>query len=97
LLVLDVAGDASARADVAVIPALGVDRIDAEELEGSVVELVLDGVDHATVFELEEATARGGKDDHRNAGVAEGEELHLAAERRREPFLIFAFQALALC
>jgi len=29
--------------------------------------------------------------------VAEGEELHLAAQRRGEPFLIFAFQAVALC
>ena len=97
LLVLDVAGDAPAGADVAVVPALGVDGIDAEELEVSVVELVLDGVNHATVFELEEAAAGGGKDDRGNAGVAEGEEFHLAAERRGEPFLIFAFQAVALC
>jgi len=73
LLVLDVAGNAPAGADVAVVPALGVDGIEAEELECSAVELVLDGVDHATVFELEEAAAGGRKDDRGDAGVAEGE------------------------
>ena len=61
------------------------------------LEFVLDGVDHAAVFELEEAAAGGGKDNRGDAGVAEGEELHLAAQRRGEPFLIFAFQAVALC
>lgn len=97
LLVLDMACDAPAGADVAVVPALGVNGIDAEELEVSVLEFVLDGVDHAAVFELEEAPAGGGKNNRGDAGVAKGEEFHLAAERRREPFLIFAFQAVALC
>ena len=66
---------------MAVVPALGVDGIDAKELEVSVFDLFVDGVDHVTVFELEEAAAGGGKDERGKAGVAEDEHLHLAAQR----------------
>lgn len=55
--VLDVAGDAPAWGHVAVVPALAVDRVDAEELELAAVDLIGDGADHAALFELEEAAA----------------------------------------
>ena len=43
-------------------------------------EFVVDGVDHAAVFKLEEAALGGGKDDRGKACVAEDKQLHIASE-----------------
>ena len=94
LLVLHVAGDAPAGRDGAVVPALGVDRVDTEELQAAVFELVVDGVDHAAVFELEEAAAGGGKDEGGEACVPEDEQFHVAPEGGGRPFVVFAFHRL---
>ena len=94
LLVLHVAGDAPAWWNGTVVPALGVDRVDADQLKVAVLEFVVDGVDHAAIFELEEAAAGGGKDKCRRATVAEDEQLHVAPESGRRPFVVFAFHRL---
>ena len=60
----------------------------------AVFELVVDGVDHAAVFKLEEAAAGGGKDEGGQACVAEDEHLHVAPEGWGEPFVVFAFHRL---
>src|SRR5208282_1518939 len=90
VLVLDMAGDAPARWDVAVIPALHVDRVDAEELQVAAVDLAGDSADHVAVFKLVEASSRGGEDENRHAFVAEDEEFHVAAEAAGIPLVIFA-------
>jgi hypothetical protein len=97
LLVLEVASDARTRTDVAVVPALAVDGVDAEDLEISMSELVMNGVDHTAVLELEEAAAGGGKDECWEAGVTEDEQFHLPTEQWGKPSLIFALHAWALC
>jgi hypothetical protein len=79
-LVLEVAGDTPTWTDVAVVPALRVDRIYTEELKGSVVEFVVNSVDHFAIFKLKETTAGGWEDECRKAGVAEDEHLHLATQ-----------------
>jgi hypothetical protein len=91
-LILNVADDPRTGSDVAVVPTLQVYRIDAEKLEVSVFEFVVDSVNHAMIFELKEAAARSGKNERWEACVAEGEQLHLAAEQGGEPSLIFALQ-----
>jgi hypothetical protein len=78
LLVLHVASDAPSWRDVAVVPAFGVDRVDTEELQAAVFELVVDDVDHAAIFKLEEASAGAGKNEDRKACVSEDEEFHVA-------------------
>ncbi len=93
VLVLHVAGDAPARRDVAVVPALHVDRVDAEELQVAAVDLAGDGADHVAIFELVEAAAGGGKDENRHARVAEDEQFHVAAEAAGIPLVIFAVHA----
>src|ERR1700733_3359379 len=93
LLVLDVTSDAPARRNGAIVPAFGVDRVDTEELQAAVFELVVDGVDHAAVFKLEEAAAGGGEDEDGQASVSEDEQFHVAPESGGEPFVVFAFHA----
>ena len=82
LLVLHVTGDAPARFDVAVVPALGVDGVYAEELRVALVDLSGDGVDHAAIFKLEETTLGGGEDEGGDAAVSEDEQLHVPAQGR---------------
>jgi len=94
LLVLHVTGDAPAGRNGAVVPALGVNRIDADELQATVFELVVDGVDHAAIFELEEAAAGCWEDESGRAIVPEDEQLHLSPQGGGRPFVVFAFHRL---
>src|SRR6266568_2358753 len=54
------------------------------------VDAAGDGSGHATIFELVEAAARGGKDEDGQACVADDEHFHLAAEAGGVPFVVFA-------
>ena len=44
------------------------------------VDFVGESRDHAAVFKVEEAAARGGKNQYRHARMAKDQQLHLAAE-----------------
>src|SRR3954469_7132940 len=90
IVVLHVTGYAPARRDVAVVPALHVHRIDAEELQVAGFDAAPYLGHHIAVFEFVEAAAGGGKHQHRQAGVAEDQQLHVAAEAGRKPLVIFA-------
>ena len=69
--------------DGAVVPAFGVDRVDAEELQMAGFESCrLNEADHAAVFKVEETAAGGGKGECRGSGVAEDEQFHLPPEGR---------------
>jgi predicted alpha/beta superfamily hydrolase len=91
LLVLHVPRDPPSWRDGAVIPAFGVDRVDADELQVAVFEFVVDDIDHTAVFKLEETAAGCGKDEYGKAGVPEDEQFHVAPEGWGEPSVIFAF------
>ena len=73
LLVAEMPGDARAGNNRAVVPALCIDRIDAEELETAAFDLVLDRANHAKVFKIEETAAGSGKSERRDSGVSEDE------------------------
>jgi len=90
VVVLDMAGDAPARRDGFVIPALHVDRVGAKDLALAGVDFSGKGRDHSAIFKLEVASAGGGKHEDGHTGVAEYEEFHIAAKARRMPFVIFA-------
>src|ERR1700733_2208171 len=79
-LILDLPGYAPARWDVAVVPALRIERVDAVELDLSVVDLVPDRADHAAIFELIEARLRAGEDNGRRAAVSVDKEFHIPAK-----------------
>lgn len=78
-----VPGDPSAWNDGAVVPAFGVNGINTKELQVTSFELVPDGVDHAAVLEVEEASAGGRKGDCWWPGMSEDEDFHLPPEGRR--------------
>jgi len=73
--------DAPARLHVAVVPALGVERVHAVKLDLPIVDLVADRGDHAAVFKLVEARLRTGKDNDGDATVSEGQQLHVPAQK----------------
>ena len=82
VLVLQVPPHALARVHVPVVPALAVHRRDAEQLQRAVFELAGERAHHPLVLVLEERAHRRGKHDHRRAGVAEDQQIHVAVERR---------------
>ena len=88
VLILHVARDAPARRHVAVVPALHVDRVHAVKLQVASFDAAADGADHVAVFELVEAAARCGKDQHRQTRVAKDEQFHVAAEAAGIPLVI---------
>lgn len=57
-------------------------------------DLVAHGINHASVLEVEEAPAGGGKGKSGKTGVPKDKELHLPPEGRRYPFVIFAVHCL---
>src|ERR1035437_4308602 len=71
--VLQMARGAPTRRRLPVVPALHVDRVDAEDLQLAGVDFAGERGDHAAVFKLVEAAAGGGKDHYGCAGVAECE------------------------
>src|SRR5450759_5566344 len=80
VLVLHMTGNSPARRDGTVIPALAIDGIYTEELEVAVFDLILDGINHASVFELEESAAGCGEYDSGKTGVPAREHLHLTSQ-----------------
>ena len=93
-LIVHVAGDAAARRNLAVIPALAIYRIHAKKLDLSGVDPGGESGDHAAIFKLEKAAAGGGKNQDRQAGVAKDEQFHGAAEAAGLVFVIFPVHAL---
>src|SRR5215831_10082464 len=88
-VVLIVTGDALPRMAILGVKALRIDGIDAGYLEASGIQMIPDRADQAEVLVLVEASLRRREPDHRPAGVAEPQELHLAAEDRRVPGVVF--------
>ncbi len=78
----------------AVVPALLVDAVHAEELEPAVLDPVRDLADHAAVLPLEEPAHRCGEHEDPGAAVPEHEQLHVAPERGAVPLVVFAVQAV---
>ena len=96
ILVLDVTGDAPARGNVAVVPALHVDGVDAKELQFAALNAFTDSADHVSIFELEEAAAGSGKDEDGQASMAEDEEFHVAVEPVGIPLVVLAVHGKGL-
>src|SRR5579863_5354755 len=90
VLELHVAGDAPAGRNVAVVPALHVHRIDAEELQFAMLDATGDSTDHAAIFELVVAAAGGGKDQNGKPGMSEDEHFHVASEAAGKPLVVLA-------
>src|SRR5436305_6045808 len=81
----------------AVIPALRVHAIYAIELQISALDFVRDGANHAAVLVLEEASLRGGKDQQRDTAAAKDQQLHLALQVMRKPFVVFTIHDGTRC
>src|SRR5262245_8050562 len=81
------------------IPALGVDAVKADQLDPALIQVVRERADHSAILVLVEAALRGWENDHRSAGVAEGQQLHRTAERGAIPAMVCTMhrQALISC
>src|SRR4029077_5378587 len=77
------------------VPTLTIHTVDAIELQPALLEVMGERSDHPPVLPLVEPPHRRRKDHHARAGVAEDEQLHLAAEGRAIPVTMFAMQGLA--
>jgi hypothetical protein len=66
-------------------PGQPVDGVDGEEAQAAGHEERLDGLHQPEALVLEEVGGGGGKEQHRRAGVAIGDDGHLEAQRRAAP------------
>src|SRR5450759_2480240 len=82
-----------ARRDFGVVPALAVDRVHADQLEPSGVDLVGQRSRYAAVLVLEEPPHRGREEEDRTAPVAEPEVFHRPAQCWAVPGAVFALHA----
>src|SRR5690606_17892880 len=72
----------------AVVPALRIHAVHADQLHPAAGEVLAEGVSHAAVFPFIEAALRGRKDEGARAAVAEHEQLHVAPEARTVPAMV---------
>ncbi len=93
-LVVHVAGDAAARRDLAVVPALAIDGVDAKELKLAGVDPVGETRRPCRGLQTRKSGRRRWENQDRHAGMAKDEQLHGAAEAAGFPFVIFPVHAL---
>src|SRR6266404_3402026 len=93
-IVFVVADGALAGVDLFVVPALGIDAVDAEGLYLAALVLMADGGDHAAVFVIVEAAHGSGEDQDGGAAGSEDQQFHVAAQSTTVPFVIFAVHSL---
>src|SRR5207302_9651556 len=92
-LVLEVTLQALARRPLAGVPGLGVDAVQAPDLEAPRLDPVLQCCDEPEVLPLVEASLRGGEGQQRSARRPEVEVLDLPAERGAVPAGVVALHA----
>ena len=66
--------------DPAVVPALVIDRVDADQLDVAGIDFVGQRISQLEIFVLEETPAGSGKNHHRPAELTEPQVFHLPAE-----------------
>src|ERR1700744_997283 len=78
-----------------VVPALGIDAVDAIELQLPALNSVGDARHHPVIFVLKKAAHGGGKDQDPGPGVPEAQQLHIPVEILRPPAIICALHPFA--
>src|ERR1700757_4011045 len=90
LLILHMPRDPPPWRHIPVVPTLRIYRIDTKELRPPMLELIVDGPNHAAIFKLEESPAGSREHNRRQTVMPKDQQFHLAPQRRREPFVVFA-------
>src|SRR2546421_542797 len=78
------------RMHLLVIPALGIDAVDAKNLQLATINLRRKDGDHASVFVIEKSAFGCRKDQQRHASLSENQQIHLTIEFAAVPFVVFA-------
>jgi hypothetical protein len=84
----------SAGVEVFGIEALFIDAVQAIDLDGAGLYFAAKGFDDLPVFVVIEAGGAGGEEQHRVAGVAKNEQLHIPFQMGAKPFMIFLVHGL---
>ena len=72
-----------------VVPALGIDRVWAKNLQFPSIDFPGEHPDHAPVFILEKFPHRSGEDQQGSARLSKYQHLHLAMQFLAVPLVIF--------
>src|SRR5437879_6949437 len=78
------------RMHLLVVPALGIDAVDAKNLQLAAINLRRKDGNHASVFVIEKSAFGCRKDQQRHASLSKNQQLHLTVEFAAVPFVIFA-------
>jgi hypothetical protein len=71
-------------------PTFRIHTINAEYLHPSLIYVVRNGIEHASVFPIKKPPAGSGKDNYSCPGMAELEKLHIPVQDGAMPFVIFS-------
>src|SRR5207245_11314863 len=83
------------RMHLLVVPALGIDAVDAKNLQLAAINLRRKDGNHASVFVIEKSAFGCRKDQQRHASLSKNQQLHLTVEFAAVPFVIFAIHRRA--
>src|SRR2546427_2270023 len=83
------------RMHLLVVPALGIDAVDAKNLQLAAINLRRKDGNHASIFVIEKSAFGCRKNQQRHAAVSENQQLHLTVEFAAVPFVIFAIHRRA--
>jgi hypothetical protein len=72
------------------VPALLIDAVDAPELQPPALERLRQGADHAAILPLVKAPHGRRKHERSGTGMTELEQLHVAAQGRAVPAVMFS-------
>src|SRR5256885_5275639 len=78
------------RMHLLVVPALGIDAVDAKNLQLAAINLRRKDGNHASVFVIAKSAFGCRKDQQRHASLSKNQQLHLTVEFAAVPFVIFA-------
>src|SRR3989442_10653367 len=78
------------RMHLLVVPALGIDAVDAKNLQLAAINLRRKDGNHASIFVIEKSAFGCWKNQQRHAAVSENQQLHLTVEFAAVPFVVFA-------
>jgi hypothetical protein len=96
ILILFMPGDPVTGRTPITVKTLGVDAVDAADLEPAFIDFIPQGVDKSPVFIVVEPAGAGRKYNYPGAAPSKKEQFHISSQMRAMPAMIFPVHFLSI-
>jgi hypothetical protein len=96
ILILFVPGDPVLGRTPVTVKTLGVDTVDAADLEPAFIDFIPQGIDKPPVFIVVEPASAGRKDNNPGTAPSKKEQFHVASQLWAMPAMIFPVHSLSI-